>query len=177
VKLPINTNNEITQVNLGGGVNAGPSTPVPIHPGATSAWAIFVESTAKDNTDTIQGNFTKANMQTTPIMVQFDDKGRLLKYHNGTAHVDDLPNLQINWGNLSAASNIQLKFGVVGGDNGLAARGREPVVRLKRPNGNPDGVFRSIQWDREGIGSITYDNGVQEKKFQLAMARFVNAMD
>lgn len=147
--------------------------------GTASAWFLTVDSTDVGVSNTINAPYIDASAG---MLIEFDSAGKPLNFGNtlaagstNTVQINKTPlNLNISWGNNAANSSIALNLGTIGQNDGMVARGSDSKIGNIRIDGNTDGQFSQLQWTPEGYGIVIYDNGEQEKRFQIAMAHFSN---
>lgn len=159
-----------------------PSTQAPVNAG-NSVWSIAVidpkNLTASINspyqnstttTETPDGQ-TITTSQGGSVFAEFDGNGNLVGFfindsssnsNGGMPSTPTLsstpPNLQINWNDQSAASNIVMNFGTVGKNDGLSVGGDQLMMTNIDSDGYIAGAFSSFEFDEEGYGIVHCTN-------------------
>jgi flagellar hook protein FlgE len=159
-----------------GGTAGDITTNINATTGCASAWYLSISSGTTG--DVVNTPYTGNGM-----LVEFDADGNPLNFNNSTVVNTGSPvtvsaspaNLSIAYGNNSTAGNISLDLGTLGQNNGIVSRGNTAKVINVQADGNSDGIFSSLEWTTDGYGVVTFDNNVQQKMFQIAMAYFPNS--
>lgn len=146
--------------------------------GVAAAWFVTIQPVEEGLTNTVGAPYASG----TGMLLEFDSSGKPLNFNNRTlASSSDIvainpaaPAINMVWANKAANSSIALNLGAIGQNNGIVARGTEGKIGKISVNGHTDGVYTDLQWTPEGYGVVIYDNGMQEKRFQMAMACFPN---
>jgi flagellar hook protein FlgE len=157
----------------------GASSDVKGTTGMASAWFVTIQPVEAGVTNTVGAPYT---IPGAGMLLEFDNSGKPLNFNNtilasssSTVTVNSAPPaIGITWGSKAADSVIAFNLGEIGGNNGVVSRGSEGKIGNIQVDGHNDGTFSDLQWTPEGYGVVIYNNGIQEKRFQIPMAYFAN---